>query len=100
LNGKKWQEREHHLNLAYEIIAGKHNSLRITGPLETQVRTFHDRPFLIIDAGRFVEVIKSQITDPQVAAIESDIGSIDQFSHSTDLRAYPRLHKKLQSLYN
>jgi hypothetical protein len=99
LNGKSWQEREHHLSLAYEIIADKHNTLGITASLKTQVRPFHDRPFLIIDAGRFVEAIKAQITDPLVAAIQIDIGSIDQFSHSTDLHAYPRLHKKLQSLY-
>lgn len=34
-----------------------------------------------------------------IKMIETDIGSIDQFSHSTDLRSYSRLHKRLESLY-
>jgi hypothetical protein len=80
-------------------VAKMHNVLGITAPLATGVRYFHDRPFRIIDASRFVNTIKEAITDQTVKAIETDIGSIDQFSDNTDLRSYPKLHKRVQSLY-
>ena len=99
LNAQNWQERENHLSQAYEIVADWHNALGITEALQTHLRYFHGRPFQIIEAERFVKAIKAEINDAQVAGIQTDVGSIDQFSHSTDLRAYPRLHKKLQSLY-
>jgi len=94
-----WQARERSLSQAYEQIAAMHNELGITAPLNTQVREFFDRPFLVIDAGRFSAAIKDQIRDDDVRKIETDIGSIDQFSHSTDLRSTPTLHRRLQALY-
>lgn len=100
MDAQTWPDRESYLNQAYEVVAERHNALGITDPLEISVRYFHDRPFLVIGADRFVAAIKDQITDPLVKGIRTDIGSIDQFSHSTDLRSYPRLHKRLQSLYN
>jgi hypothetical protein len=99
LAAQDWKSREKFLCQAYEIVAGMHNALAITEPLDTKVRYFHNRPFRIIDASRFSAALKDQISDPVVQAISTDIGSIDQFSHSTDLRSYPRLHKKLHSLY-
>ena len=99
LNRANWQEREKHLSEAYETVAGLHNDLGITEPLETHVRYFHDRPFRVIDADRFTAAIRNVIDDPEVARIPTILGSIDQFSHSTDLRSNPRLHKRLQSLY-
>lgn len=99
LDAQNWQEREVHLCAAYEIAAGMHNALGITAPLDGEVRYFHDRPFRVIDAGRFAVAIRGEIEDPQVVGIQTDAGSIDQFSHSSDLRSYPRLHKRLQSLY-
>ncbi|MFL7838264.1 MAG: DUF4037 domain-containing protein [Candidatus Promineifilaceae bacterium] len=99
LTAQNWHDREGYLSQAYETVAQRHNSLGITEQLDPQVRYFHDRPFLVIDAGRYVDAIRDQISDPQIAAIKTNIGSIDQFSHSTDLRSYPKLHKSLQSLY-
>jgi hypothetical protein len=100
LKAQDWRTREDFLCQAYEMVAAMHNDLGITEPVATNVRYFHNRPFRIIDAGRFVKSLKAQISDPAVKAITTDIGSIDQFSHSTDLRSNPDLHKKLQSLYN
>lgn len=57
----------------------------------TAVRFFHDRPFRVADAGRFVQPLKAAIKDPVIETTLTDAGSIDQFSHSTDLRSYPRL---------
>ena len=99
VNATNWHEREEQLCLAYEVVASRHNTLGITEPLETNVRYFHGRPFRIIDAARFAKALLAQIEDPIVTGISTEIGSIDQFSHSTDLRSEPRLHKRLQSLY-
>ncbi len=99
LNAQDWREREEQLCLAYEYAAGMHNELGITEPLAANARYFHDRPYRIIDASRFAGALKAAVTDPAVKAITVDIGSIDQFSHNTDLRSDPTLHKKLQSLY-
>jgi hypothetical protein len=99
LDAQGWRSREDYLCQAYEIMAEMHNALGITQPLATDVRTFHNRPFRVIEADRFVDALKEAMTDLPVKAIGTDIGSIDQFSHSTDLRSDPLLHKKLQSLY-
>jgi len=99
LQAKNWHDREDALCHAYEYVAHKHNALNITDPLPAEVEFFHDRPFRVINADRFVTALKEQITDQQVKQIGTDIGSIDQFSHSTDLRSYPRLHRRLHVLY-
>jgi hypothetical protein len=99
LDAQEWRSREDYLCNAYEIVAGMHNALGITEPLATNVRSYHNRPFRVIDASRFVNAIKEKIADQTVKAIETNIGSIDQFSDNTDMRSYPELHKRLQSLY-
>lgn len=99
LSAQDWKTREDYLCQAYEIAASMHNALGITEPLSANVRYFYNRPFRVIDAQRFADALKAQIKDPEVKAITTDIGSIDQFSHSTDLRSYSYLHKTLQSLY-
>ena len=71
----------------------------LTEPLEPTVRPFHDRPFQVIDAGRFCSALWRQITDEAVRQIPVAIGSIDQFSDNTDLREHVELHHHLQSLY-
>ncbi len=99
LTAEKWPLREEYLCRLYEYVAKKHNALNITEPLPVHVKFFHNRPYRVIDADRFVDAIKEAISDSEIKAIATDIGSIDQFSHSTDLRAYPILHKRLESLY-
>ncbi len=99
LNAQDWQAREEQLCRAYEHVAEMHNELAATEPLAANTRPFHDRPYRIIDAGRFAAALKAAIMDQTIKAIATDIGSIDQFSHNTDLRTDPTLHKKLQSLY-
>jgi hypothetical protein len=82
-----WSERQKHLSPAYEIVAAKHNALHITEPLDTKVSRFHERAFLVIHGERFANAIRARITDPVVKQIASRslIGSVDQFSDSTDL---------------
>jgi hypothetical protein len=99
LAAQDWRVREDYLCHAYETVAKLHNALQITEPLATEVSYFHSRPFRVISADRYASALKGAITDQAVKNIETNVGSIDQFSHSTDLRSYPQLHKRLQLLY-
>jgi hypothetical protein len=83
-----WSEREQALAEAYEYLARMHNTLGITPTIEEHCRSFHGRPFKVIDGGRFADALKAQIADPVVNQIAQRrlIGSVDQWSDSTDLR--------------
>jgi hypothetical protein len=82
-----WPERQQYLVPAYEIVAAQHNALDITESLDPKVSNFFDRPFLVIDGGRFAAALRAKITDAAVKRIADRwlIGSLDQFSDSTDL---------------
>ena len=102
LRSGTWQEREDHLVPAYEQIAAIHNDLGITEPLPAKADNFFGRPFKVIELiGGFSKAIMAQITDPEVKRITSrkPIGSVDQFSDSTDLLADPQWRPVLRRLY-
>ena len=82
-----WSERQEFLAPAYEILASKHNALQITEALPAKVSDFYGRPFLVIGGGRFARALREKISDPAVKQIAERwlIGSVDQFSDSTDL---------------
>jgi hypothetical protein len=96
-----WQDREAALVEAYEYLARAHNALGITEPLSESAQPFFGRPFKVIFAERFAQAIVARITDPAMQGIASRrlIGSIDQFSDSTDLRSYPQWREALRRLY-
>lgn len=79
-----WEDREHELCDAYQTLARMHNRLGITPPLETRVSPFHERPFSVIHADRFVDAIRTTIEDPQVLALPEYLGSVDQFVDLAD----------------
>lgn len=97
---QSWREREKMLAQAYEIVAGMHNALGITEPMQTKVSNFFGRPFKVIHGGDFSAAIKAQIIDESVRRIPVDIGSIDQFSDSTDLTEATHLRQRLKLLYS
>ncbi len=101
LVGNTWQERELELTKAYELVAKMHNALAITAPLPDKVADFHERPFLTISRGTYSAAIKAHITDPEVRKIAAKplIGSVDQFSDSTDLLSEPDRRDILRQLY-
>ncbi|MCW2929324.1 MAG: hypothetical protein JWM19_286 [Actinomycetia bacterium] len=78
-----WPAREQHLRDAYETVAALHNQLRLTPPLDTRTRRFHDRPYQVISAARFTAALQDAVTDPQVRRLPLT-GAIDQFVDSTD----------------
>lgn len=98
LQSHDWQTREIHLCAAYEVLAGLHNELALTPSLPDKVRAFHGRPFRVIGGERFAGALVARITDPAVLALAEQplIGSVDQFSDSTDLRSDPGWHPRLR----
>jgi len=97
-----WEERQKHLAAAYEHVAAMHNRLGITEPLPAKVSGFFGRPFWVIQLpGGFADAIRASISDPIVKqmADRALIGSIDQFSDSTDILSDPQWRTTLRRLY-
>ena len=67
-------------------------NLYIVGPIWTKLREIGERTL--------VGAIKTQIQDEVVKRIPSDIGSLDQFSDSTDLLENIGLRQRLKALYS
>jgi hypothetical protein len=86
-----WKEREQHLCAAYTLLAEMHNLLEITPPLPSEASSFHGRPFRVIHGERFAGALRAAIEDEAVRRIAQGrlIGSVDQFSDSTDLLENP-----------
>ncbi|WP_248958470.1 DUF4037 domain-containing protein [Sphaerisporangium perillae] len=80
LAARGWREREEHLCRAYERVAGLHNRLGLTEPLEPSVRGYFDRPFRVIGGGRFADALLGTV-GPGVRGL-SPAGSVDQFCDS------------------
>lgn len=96
-----WKEREKYLSPAYECVAKLHNQLNITEPVPAAVAQFHGRPYMVISTGAFSNAIKVKIADPELRALANKplVGSVDQFSNSTDLKADPVWRPALGGLY-
>ncbi len=99
LLAETWKQREKWLSQAYSIMARHHNSLRITKALPTKVSHYHGRPYSVIHGDKFAAEIKKAIKDPKVKGIKANIGSIDQFTDSTDLIQDLGLCKSLGVVY-
>lgn len=90
-----WQERERHLTVAYSFVGEMHNTLGLTEPLDTKVRYFWDRPFLVLDARRFSHALVATIADPFLADLPY-VGAFDQFVDSTDMIGADRRRRYLR----
>ena len=99
LAADNWREREEHLSRAYETVAGLHNALAITPPLDGRVSAYHDRPYRVIHADRFAAATRAAITDEAIKQIPADIGGVDQFVDSTDVTDRPELCRRLGALF-
>ena len=97
---KTWQNREKWLSQAYSLLAQQHNSLKITKPLPTRASNYFGRPYLVIHGDNFAAEIKQAIKDPEVMRIKTDVGSIDQFTDSTNVVEDLALGKKLRDVYD
>lgn len=102
MNSDNWKTREKHLVAAYELLALAHNELRISDPIPSKASTFFERPFLVISCGEASAAISSAINDPEVKRIAQKgmIGSLDQFTDSTDLISNPQWRVGIKNLYH
>jgi hypothetical protein len=96
-----WQEREAALCQGYVYLARMHNRLGITEQISETVSNFYGRPFQVIYGGRFAAALCGRIADQEVrkVAVRRLIGSIDQWSDSTDIRSDPAWRQILRGLY-
>jgi Domain of unknown function (DUF4037) len=77
-----WAARERELVRAYRIAAEAHNGVGLTEPLDPGTRPYYDRPYQVLDAGRFAAALSAAITDPLVRRLGPD-GTADQVLDST-----------------
>lgn len=96
-NANTWQKREKPLAQAYQIVGEMHNALNLTQPLSTEIVPYFGRPYQVIFGGRFAEALLENIPNAQLR--DMLIGSIDQWSDSTDLLENPTLSKQARHLY-
>lgn len=96
-----WPEREAALGAAFSALARQYNALGLTAPLLDSPTNFHGRPFRVIHGDAFCEALLAEIRDPDVQRIAktSLIGSVDQFSDSTDLHEAIHLRPQVRALY-
>jgi len=87
-------DAERGLCTAYELAGVWQNRLGLAEPVHATRRPFFDRPYLVIDAGRFATALLARIDDPAIAALPP-VGAIDQFCDSTPVLCSPRLARAL-----
>jgi hypothetical protein len=83
LCSRSWPAREQHLCAAYEVVARMHNDLRLTAPADATTRPYYDRPYRVIDAGRFAAALRDSIAADELRRLPMT-GAADQFVDSTD----------------
>jgi hypothetical protein len=102
LVAENWQARESHLVRAYEIVAQLHNALGVTRLMPENAIHFFGRPFKVMALHGFSGQLLAAIHDPEVQRIARLplIGSLDQFSDSTDLLSNSVWRPLLRRLYD
>lgn len=101
LSAEDWRARESRLVPAYEAVARMHNALGITEPMPAEARGFFGRPFHVIALHGFDRAIVARIADERLRRLAQKplIGSLDQFSDSTDLVSYTQWRPIIRHLY-
>lgn len=86
------------LATSYELVAARHNARRTTSHVDTRVRGFHDRGFVVLMADRFADACLSAVADERLRVIPL-VGSVDQFADSTDVLSRPDRAARLRAVY-
>ena len=94
----RYPAREAALVEAYGVLARAHNASGLTSHVDPQARPYHDRPFLVLGAGRFTDACRGTVTDSWLGELPL-IGSVDQLADSTDLLASTDLPSRMRALY-
>ena len=97
---ENWQEREKVLSEIYLILADMHNQLAITEHIEPKITNFHDRPYLVPHSERFYQALIEKVQSPRLKAMERPIGSLNQFTDSTDITCWTEAQNKIVAVYD
>lgn len=81
---------------AYEAVGQWQNQTGLAAPVGATRRRFFDRPYLVIDAGRFAAALLSRIEDPHLVALPP-VGAVDQYADSTAVVSRPDLGRVLMT---
>jgi uncharacterized protein DUF4037 len=84
LEATRYAARERALAAAVEALARHFDRLRVAAPIDWTVRPFKSRPFLVLDAGRYVDACLAEVSDPWLKSLPL-VGGIDQFVDSADI---------------
>jgi hypothetical protein len=98
LGAADWKEREKHLSIAYGKAGRNHNALRLTEEIDTTVRNFHEREYLVISAGNFADSLYSVIKDPELATLKR-LGNIDQITDNSSILEHIEVARRATHLY-
>jgi hypothetical protein len=77
---------------AFEAAGRAQNELRLSAVVDATRRPFHDRPWQVIDGGRYAAALHDAISDPAVRRLPP-VGAIDQYVDNTDLLCTPHLRR-------
>lgn len=89
LAATRFRTREAHLCDAYEDVAALQNASGLNAPVDPRRRPYHSRPFQVLRAERFAQVLAETVTDPDLRTLAL-VGSADQWADSTDLLNQPQ----------
>ena len=68
-----------------------HNDAGITDPVDTTLRDYYERPFLVLRAERFADACFAAISAARRRRPGADgVGAVDQWVDSTDVLSAPR----------
>lgn len=96
---ESWKEREKILSEVYLILAEMHNDLAITEHIEPKIANFHDRPYAVPESDRFVQALLRKVQSPRLKSLKRPIGSVNQFTDSTDITCWNSALKSISSVY-
>jgi hypothetical protein len=83
LAARGWPGREEGLCRAYELVGARCNAVGLAEPVDPSVRPFFDRPFRVLDAGRFAATLRAAVTDERLRVLPP-VGAVDQWVDGTD----------------
>lgn len=96
---ENWKDREKFLSEVYLILAEMHNDLSITEYIEPVISNFHDRPYQVPHSGRFVEALMDKVQSPLLKSLKRQIGSVNQFTDSTDVTCWNHALQSISTVY-
>ena len=94
-----WKDRERILSEVYLILAEMHNELGLTELIEPKISNFHDRPYLVPHSERFMEALLDKVQSPRLRSMPRAIGSLTQFTDSTDITCWTGALEKISTVY-